>query len=116
MSEVSTVEREIGKLIAGQESLQSSMATMAKSITAIADNQSKILSIQEQHHANAKQIEHNRQAIENNHAAIDAVRYEVKDNTRFRKNFMMVFWKILTPAITVITIAAIGIIAAGVIE
>ena len=105
-----SIERELGRLAEGQRHMQESIATLADTVSTIAQNQDKILEIQLQHQANSQQIEQNREAINCLEGKCEMVVLAVNNNTAFRERFTFWFVKFLTP---IVTIAAGGLTVAA---
>ena len=97
-----TMERDIGRLIAGQESMQTAIATLANSVNKISETQQSILEIQAHHSTNAELIEKNNTAIVSLHQRHDKAGIEISKNTEFRKALSKALWIIGTPSLVAV--------------
>lgn len=101
------MDREIGRLIAGQENMQKAIASLALSVKSISDTQQTILEIQAKHSSNAELIEKNAKAISAVHRRVDPLEIDVDRNTRFRQGLVKAMWYAAAPILAGSGIAGI---------
>lgn len=104
------IYRELGRLSEAQEQTEKAIEKMAGSMDQMAVAIQSLAESQAAHNANASQILENREDIHNLEKKCETVSAEVVLNTQFRKGFMWVFLRVLTP---VIGVASLGLTVAA---